>query len=97
MLKKQRTSKNQSTQIDEHPKIETFALLLLPVVDDDQKKRIKSTTIYELRCDIGGEFHAWKQKIKKGRKDRQHVYSSEDPSLLNWTVRILRSFEDPKE
>lgn len=32
---------------------------------------------------VGGEFHAWKQKIKKGRKDRQHVYSNEDPSVLN--------------
>lgn len=51
MLRKQRTSKNQSIQIDGHPKIEAFALPLLPVVDDDQMKRIKSTTIYELRCD----------------------------------------------
>lgn len=24
-------------------------------------------------CGVGGEFHAWKQKIKKGRKDWQHV------------------------
>lgn len=64
--------------------------------------KAKTTTLslslfFVLCCAVGGEFHAWKQKIKKGGKDRQHVYSSEDSSLLNWTVRILRSFEDPKE
>lgn len=53
------------------------------------KRRIKAKTMtlslsLSLLCPVvGGEFHAWKPKIKKGRKDRQHVYSIEDPSDVN--------------
>ncbi|KAH8496564.1 hypothetical protein H0E87_019353 [Populus deltoides] len=31
--------------------------------------------------EVGGEFHAWKQNIEKGRKDRQQVHSIENHSV----------------
>lgn len=58
MMAMNRPVKNSSTMTDSSPFC--FSLSL-------------SLSFFCVGCGVGGEFHAWKQKIKKGRKDWQHV------------------------
>lgn len=57
MMAMNRPVKNSSTMTDSSPFC--FSLSL--------------SWFFCVGCGVGGEFHAWKQKIKKGRKDWQHV------------------------